>query len=134
MLVVEYGHLDNSSKTLIPYYANNLNFPDMFNITSAPVSGLSNASFPVWVGAVVGGGSVVNGMEFDRASAADYDSWEALGNDGWGWSGLLPYFKKVCSPALTCSNSINIAWLTSPELKINTAYARSSSQIQLHVG
>ena len=33
-------------------------------------------------------------MAFDRASAADYDAWEQLGNPGWGWSGLLPYFKK----------------------------------------
>ena len=37
---------------------------------------------------------MVNGMAFDRASAADYDAWEQLGNPGWGWSGLLPYFKK----------------------------------------
>jgi choline dehydrogenase-like flavoprotein len=34
-------------------------------------------------------------MFFDRGSAADYDSWEKLGNPGWGWKDLLPYFKKV---------------------------------------
>ena len=43
---------------------------------------------------VVGGGSVVNGMLADRGSKADYDAWEVLGNDGWGWDGLLPYFQK----------------------------------------
>lgn len=102
VLVVEYGRIDNSSTTLIPYYANNLNIPDMFNINSAPVLGLGNTSFPVWVGAVVGGGSVVNGMTFDRASTADYDAWEALGNDGWGWDGLLPYFKKVGAVQCIC--------------------------------
>jgi choline dehydrogenase-like flavoprotein len=37
------------------------------------------------------------GMVFDRASKADYDSWEELGNPGWGWDGLFPYFKKVLS-------------------------------------
>jgi choline dehydrogenase-like flavoprotein len=37
------------------------------------------------------------GMVFDRASKADYNSWEDLGNPGWGWDGLFPYFKKVLS-------------------------------------
>jgi choline dehydrogenase-like flavoprotein len=32
---------------------------------------------------------------WQRGTKADYDSWEALGNPGWGWDGLLPYFKKV---------------------------------------
>jgi len=44
---------------------------------------------------VVGGGTVVNGMFFARGAAADYDAWEQLGNPGWGWDGLLSYFKKV---------------------------------------
>jgi choline dehydrogenase-like flavoprotein len=33
-------------------------------------------------------------MMYDRGSAADYDAWEALGNKGWGWSGLYPFLKK----------------------------------------
>jgi choline dehydrogenase-like flavoprotein len=33
-------------------------------------------------------------MMYDRGSAADYDAWEALGNEGWGWDGLYPFFKK----------------------------------------
>lgn len=36
----------------------------------------------------------VIGMTLSRASAGDYDSWEQLGNPGWGWDGLFPYFKK----------------------------------------
>jgi choline dehydrogenase-like flavoprotein len=43
---------------------------------------------------VVGGGSVINGMFADRGSKADYDAWETLGNQGWGWNGLIPYFRK----------------------------------------
>lgn len=46
-------------------------------------------------GKVVGGGSARNGMCWTRGSAADFDAWEELGNPGWGWTGLLPYFKKV---------------------------------------
>jgi len=43
---------------------------------------------------VVGGGSYVNGMQFDRGAGADYDAWAELGNEDWGWSDLEPYFKK----------------------------------------
>ncbi len=46
-------------------------------------------------GKVVGGSSVLNGMCFDRGSAADYDAWGDLGNPGWNFKALLPYFKKV---------------------------------------
>ena len=37
---------------------------------------------------------MVNGMFFNRGSAGDYDAWEKLGNPGWTWDSLLPYFKK----------------------------------------
>jgi len=50
----------------------------------------------------VGGGTVVNGMFFARGAAADYDAWEQLGNPGWGWDGLLLYFKKVSPIFLQC--------------------------------
>ncbi|KAL9581636.1 MAG: hypothetical protein Q9212_003785, partial [Teloschistes hypoglaucus] len=64
------------------------------NYMSVPQSGLNNHSQPVYSAAVVGGGTVINGMFFNRGSAADYDTWEKLGNPGWGWNDLLPYFKK----------------------------------------
>lgn len=34
-------------------------------------------------------------MLLDRGAPDDYDNWSKLGNNGWGWSGLLPYFKKA---------------------------------------
>ena len=33
-------------------------------------------------------------MAWNRGSNADYDAWETLGNSGWGWAGLAPYFRK----------------------------------------
>ncbi|KAH8200609.1 hypothetical protein TruAng_005206 [Truncatella angustata] len=66
----------------------------MWNITSAPVENLDNKTFFVTVGNAVGGGSQVNGMACTRGSKGDYDAWEQLGNPGWGWDGLFPYFLK----------------------------------------
>ncbi|KAL0263056.1 hypothetical protein SLS55_002031 [Diplodia seriata] len=96
VLVVEFGPLDSGDDSVtVPGLAGNAYTPYSFNLTSTPLRGLANQSFPVLAGAVVGGGTVVNGMFFDRGGAPDYDAWEALGNPGWGWDGLLPYFKKV---------------------------------------
>ena len=43
---------------------------------------------------VVGGSSTVNGCIWLRGSAADYDGWAALGNPGWSFADLLPYFQR----------------------------------------
>lgn len=48
-------------------------------------------------GKVVGGSTIINGLVWTRGSMADFDAWERLGNPGWGWLDLLPYFRKVSS-------------------------------------
>lgn len=49
---------------------------------------------------LLGGSSAVNACYWIRGSAADFDDWEALGNPGWGFDGLLPYFRKAESDPL----------------------------------
>jgi choline dehydrogenase len=46
-------------------------------------------------GKVLGGSSSINAMVFVRGQARDFDDWAALGNPGWGWSDVLPYFIKL---------------------------------------
>lgn len=46
-------------------------------------------------GRLPGGSSSVNGMIWVRGDPAEYDHWRALGNEGWGWSDLLPYFRRM---------------------------------------
>jgi choline dehydrogenase len=44
---------------------------------------------------VVGGSSTINACVWLRGSAADYDGWATLGNPGWGFADLLPYFRQA---------------------------------------
>lgn len=44
---------------------------------------------------VMGGGSSLMGMFALRGLPSDYDDWEAQGAAGWGWQGVLPYFKRL---------------------------------------
>lgn len=78
-----------------------------WNFTYAPNPNLNNRAIPLGQGKVVGGGTKLNAMTFDRGSQSDYDTWEALGAKGWNCKSLLPYFKKVCSPRNIMSGCSN---------------------------
>ena len=45
-------------------------------------------------GKVIGGSGSINAMVYVRGQPYDFDDWKALGNAGWGWDDVLPYFKK----------------------------------------
>ncbi|KAJ0328882.1 hypothetical protein COL5a_004672 [Colletotrichum fioriniae] len=94
VLVVEYGDFANTINVTVPYFATYDQSACLYNVTSVPQTHLGNRTSRLRIGAVVGGGSTVNGMAWDRGSEADYDAWEALGNPGWGWATLFKYFQK----------------------------------------
>src|SRR5258708_1263369 len=46
-------------------------------------------------GKVLGGSSSINGMVYIRGQAEDFDHWRQLGNTGWSFDDVLPYFKRA---------------------------------------
>lgn len=66
-----------------------------WNFTTVAQTTIGNRQIAIPAGKVVGGSSVLNGMLFDRGAAANYDAWAEMGNPGWDFKSLLPYFKKV---------------------------------------
>ena len=46
-------------------------------------------------GRVLGGSSSINGLLYVRGQPQDYDGWAQMGNSGWSWDDVLPYFKRA---------------------------------------
>jgi len=64
-----------------------------FKTESEP--GLNGRSLGYARGKVLGGCSSINAMVYMRGQRVDYDHWASLGNRGWSWSDVLPYFKRA---------------------------------------
>ncbi|KAK9414750.1 hypothetical protein SUNI508_10868 [Seiridium unicorne] len=96
VLVIEAGQFDKGEDIVtIPGLAGGaVGTQYDWNISYVPTEYVANRTIPIPLGKVVGGSTKLNRMVFDRGSKADYDRWEGLGNSGWGWDTLLPYFKK----------------------------------------
>jgi choline dehydrogenase len=58
-------------------------------------AGLNGRSLAYPRGKVIGGSSAINAMICMRGQAADYDAWHSLGLEGWGWSDVLPAFRRL---------------------------------------
>ena len=97
VLVIEAGDFDkNEDFVTIPGLAGGaIGTKYDWNITYAPSESVNGRNVSIPLGKVVGGSTKLNRMVFDRGSKSDYDRWAALGNHGWDWKSLLPYFKKV---------------------------------------
>jgi choline dehydrogenase len=59
-----------------------------------PEPGLNGRRLDWPRGKVLGGSSSINGLLYVRGQRQDYDHWAQLGNSGWGWDDVLPYFKR----------------------------------------
>ncbi|KAJ4391528.1 hypothetical protein N0V93_005146 [Gnomoniopsis smithogilvyi] len=71
------------------------NTPLDWAYATEPQRGGANRTLQMHAGKALGGSSTINGMTYIRADVAEIDAWEALGNEGWNWETLLPYYKRV---------------------------------------
>ena len=96
VLLLEAGGKDNYIWTKIPvgylYCIGNPKVDWGFKTEQEP--GLNGRTIDYPRGKVLGGCSSINGMIYMRGQARDYDHWAQLGNPGWGWEDILPYFLK----------------------------------------
>jgi len=96
VLLIEAGGKDNYPWIKIPIgYLFTMNNPktDWCFKTQAD-EGLNGRSLNYPRGKTLGGCSSINGMIYMRGQSSDYQHWQDLGNEGWGWQDVLPYFKK----------------------------------------
>ncbi|KAL1129796.1 hypothetical protein AAG570_012740 [Ranatra chinensis] len=98
VLLIEAG--DSESYLMdIPVLANMLQFSQAnWKYKAVPNNrsclGLENKQCNIPRGKVMGGSSVLNYMIMTRGNRRDYDNWAQLGNIGWSYDDVLPYFKK----------------------------------------
>src|SRR5438132_1335347 len=67
--------------------------------SSEPEANTDGRRLPVPRGKLLGGSSAINGMVFVRGQAQDFDTWAQLGNRGWSYQDVLPFFKRMESYA-----------------------------------
>ncbi|MTI17292.1 choline dehydrogenase [Rhodobacteraceae bacterium RKSG542] len=96
VLLLEAGGNDNYHWVHIPVgYLYCIGNPRTdWMMKTAPEKGLNGRSLVYPRGKVLGGCTSVNGMIYMRGQAADFDLWRQMGNTGWGWDDVLPYFLK----------------------------------------
>lgn len=94
--VLEAGMADTHPYIRIPAgFVKLLNSPGMmWRFESEPGAAIGSRRILLPQGRVVGGSSSVNGLVYTRGQAEDFDDWAALGNKGWSYEEVLPYFKR----------------------------------------
>ena len=96
VLLIEAGPNDKDPWIHIPIgYGRNFRNPKInWMFKTEPGEKWVKNGIPTPRGKVIGGSSSINGMVYMRGNPDDYNYWQQLGNSGWGFDDVLPYFKK----------------------------------------
>ena len=96
VLLLEAGGSDRSIWIQMPvgygrtFFDKRINWMD----DTEPVEALGGSRSYWPRGKVIGGSGSINARVYGRGQPRDFDDWKALGNTGWGWDDVLPFFKK----------------------------------------
>ena len=96
VLLLEAGGKDNYPWIHIPvgYYKTMHNPKVDWCFHTEKDESMNNRSIRYPRGKTLGGSSSINGLLWIRGQSNDYDNWRQMGNSGWGWNDVLPYFLK----------------------------------------
>lgn len=96
VLLIEAGPAHKNIYSRIPAaFSKNLQNPElMWQYQTAPSEVLGGRSVYIPQGKLLGGSTAINGLVYNRGQAADFDYWESLGNPGWGFRDVLPFFRR----------------------------------------
>lgn len=95
VLLLEAGNSDTKPELFIPAECANLLGTEVdWGYFTEPEPYLNNRKVFSSRGKVLGGSSSINFMFYVRGNHHDYDHWQSLGNPGWSYQDVLPYFKK----------------------------------------
>jgi choline dehydrogenase len=96
VLLLEAGGSDNRLWVHVPVgYLYAMGDPSLdWCLKTEAEPGLNGRALDYPRGKVLGGCSSINGMIYMRGQARDYDLWRQMGNPGWGWDDVLPYFRR----------------------------------------
>jgi len=95
--LLEAGPRCNNLYSRIPAaFSKNLqNKKLMWQFQTEPTDALNGRSVYIPQGKLLGGSTSINGLVYNRGLPIDYDHWESLGNAGWGYKDVLPYFRRT---------------------------------------
>jgi choline dehydrogenase-like flavoprotein len=95
VLLLEAGGNDRSPLLTIPAgFSRVMGTKYNWLFTTAPQRHMNGRRMFLPQGKVLGGSTSINAMLYIRGNRLDYDEWRDLGNDGWGYDDVLPYFKR----------------------------------------
>jgi choline dehydrogenase len=96
VLLLEAGVADNPLTRIPVLYAKMVANPAVnWLYSSEPEANTNGRRIPVPRGKLLGGSSAINGLAFVRGQAQDFDTWAQLGNTGWSYEDVLPFFKRM---------------------------------------
>jgi len=107
VLLLEAGPVDKSMWIDIPAgFTKLLNHKTYnWNFEMEAEEGMAGRRIPCPRGKTLGGSSSINGMLYVRGQPLDYDTWGQLGNRGWSYEQVLPYFRKSENYEMDCDDS-----------------------------